>query len=263
MTKISDFHRIELSPEERAQLERIASNAPLNMARRARIVLQRADAWSLGVIAKSVGLHRDSVRRALVKYSKEGLEGLQHGNTGKARNVVFAGDVREEIRRRASLPPSAVGENFSTWSLYKLRDHLVRKEVVEKISIERLRQLLDAGQISRQDWHKVPHDLRTLPPEIRRELIEMAHQPESDQARRARAVLAVVDGASVAAVAGALQLGKNSIRRWLDRFRLGGTAALAGRREPRRHARLSEFVARSSPPFETPLQLDASTDRWR
>jgi transposase len=261
MTTMRDFHRTDLSPEERAQLERIALDGRPNMARRAQIVLRRADGWSLGAIAKSVGLHRDSVRRSLIRYSKEGLEGLQHRNTGKARNVVFAGDVREEIRRRASLPPSAVGENFPNWSLYKLREHLVRKGVVRTISIERLRQLLDAGQISRQHWHKATLDIGPLPPEVRHELVAMARQAESNQARRARAVLAVADGATVAAVAGTLHLGKNSIRRWLDSFRLGGTAALAARRESRFHAHRAEVAGGSSPRFEAPLQLGASTDR--
>ena len=261
MATINVFHPTELCPEERSRLERIVLDGPANTARRARIVLQRADGWSLGAIAKSVGLHRDSVRRWLVRFSKEWLDGLKHRNTGKARAVVFTSDVREEIGRRASLPPSAVGEDFPTWSLCKLRDHLIRKEIVRTISIERLRQLLDRARISRQHWHKETHHLGPLPSEVRRELVEMVRRSENDQARRARAVLAVADGAPVAAVASALHLGKNSVRRWVDHFRLGGVAALAARRELRRHARLPEVIGQSSPRSAVPLQLGASSDR--
>ncbi|HUI24687.1 MAG TPA: helix-turn-helix domain-containing protein [Candidatus Kryptonia bacterium] len=133
-------------------LEQIAHDGPPNLARRVRIVLARADGMALGPIAQSVGVHRDSVRRWIKRFCVRGLAGLQHGNAGKSRNVVFDAAVCAAIRRRASMAPAALGEPYTTWSLYKLRDHLVRHGVVRTISIERLRQLLNGGPYARDYW---------------------------------------------------------------------------------------------------------------
>jgi len=232
----------ELSGEARADLEQIVRDGPASVARRARIILERADGSSLATIARNAGLHRDSVRRWLKRYQCQGVTGLRHGNAGKARNVVFGDAVRDEIHRRASLPPVEQGENFRVWSLYKLRDHLVDRGVVETISVERLRQLLAVQPVSRQFWRPGTQLLPPLSAEARQRLAELAHTPQGNQARRARAVLAIAEGATVASVATALRLSRNSVRRWLDHFRLGGTSALASRREPPPHTPPTQAV---------------------
>jgi transposase len=143
---------MDLSPRVKAQLERIVRVGPSWSARRARVVLARNDGHPVTAIARSTGLHRDSVRRTLGRFREQGLAGLRHGNCGKPRNVVFGPDVIAEIRRRALLPPPSLGEPFPTWSLYKLRDHLIRHGVVPTISHERLRQLLVTTGCSKRYW---------------------------------------------------------------------------------------------------------------
>lgn len=161
---------IVLSHAMQTALERLADGGSTGIARRARIILARARGLSLTPIALSVGLHRDSVRRWIARFRARGLEGLQHGNAGKPKNVVFDAAVCAEILRRAKMHPRTLGEPFDAWSLYKLRDHLVRTGVVRSICVERVRQLLNAGSYSRQHWLDTKRSLRVeQPPQSERD----------------------------------------------------------------------------------------------
>ena len=143
---------VSLSPAERADLERLAQHQPTGLARRARLILARAEGQTLNAIGHRFQIHPDTVRRWLVRYGQRGLAGLRHGNLGKSRNLVFDAPLRAEIRRRASINPVEFGEDFALWSLIKLRDHLVRHRVVRTISHEALRQMLRTGSFSRRYW---------------------------------------------------------------------------------------------------------------
>ena len=143
---------VVLTPPVRAKLEQMAEEGPGSLTRRVRIILARADGVALGSIAEKLRVHRDSVRRWIKRFNRHGLDGLQHGNTGKSRNVVFDATVCGTICQRASSSPPTLGEPYATWSLYKLRDHLIRRRVVRTISVERLRQLLNAGSYTRDYW---------------------------------------------------------------------------------------------------------------
>jgi transposase len=218
---------LDLSTVQRTELEYIVRASAVPLRRRARVVLARAEGASLNVIAARLGLHRDTCRRWVVRYRARGVAGLRHGNTGKPKNVVFDAAACGEIRRRARMDPVALGESFPAWSLYKLRDHLVRHHVVRKISVERLRQLLRDAAIDRTHWLYASRRIASLPPETRRQLVRLARDSQPEWARRARVVLAVADGVSIATVASTSHMGKNSVRRWLDYFQLAGVAGLA------------------------------------
>jgi transposase len=219
---------IDLDPAMRSQLERIVSDGPVNLARRVRIILACGDDLAVTEIAQQVGLHRDSVRRWIVRFREHGLAGLQHGNLGRPKNVVFHPGTRQEIRRRASLSPSALGEPITAWSLYKLRRHLLRERVVRSISIESLRLILREGPYSRRYWAPTTQSLAPLRPEDRARLLRLAEERPGRQAQRARAVLTVADGVSISKAASALRVDKNTLRRWLKHFRASGIAGLVG-----------------------------------
>jgi transposase len=229
--------RITLSLATRAQIERLACSSRSQPARWARIVLDHADGLSQSSIARRLGVHRDSVRRTLIRFRERGLAGLEHGNTGRPKNVVFGASIRAEILRRASISPTELGEPFAAWSLYKLRNHLMERKVVCSISVERLRQLLRDGSYSREHWPKPGRCIGPLSAEQRQALIDLTRHPEVGRAQRARAVLALADGRSISAVAGALQVRKNTIRRWLDQWRLTGVAEVASSDRGRLRAR--------------------------
>ncbi|MBI1815806.1 MAG: helix-turn-helix domain-containing protein [Deltaproteobacteria bacterium] len=219
--------KIDLSPATRVDLERVIHSGPSNLVRRVRIILARAEGESLGAIARAVGMHRDSVRRWVVRFHKRGMEGLKHGNAGKPKNVVFDAATRTEIVRRADLDPRALGEPYAMWSLYKLRDHLIRQGIVRTISVESLRLLLRPGAAVRQHWVQRPRGIGAVTPELRRELLATLRHADAPHAQRARALLELADGRTIGEVARNFHIGKNSLRRWVAHFRLGGAIGLA------------------------------------
>jgi transposase len=223
---MDDITQVELTSAQHNELESLVRTAPAALARRARIILARARGDSLGDVASGLRMHRDSVRRWVVRFRQRGVEGLQHGNLGKPKNVVFDAAIREEICRRAACSPHDLGERFDTWSLYKLRDHLMRTGVVHTISVESLRLLLKPGAEARRYWARRSQPLAPLDPAVRRELLATLRHAPPSQAQRARAVLALAEGASMGEVARTLHVGKNSLRRWLTHFRLAGPAGL-------------------------------------
>ena len=143
---------LPLSRTERADLERLAQHHPTALAKRARLLLARADGETLRAIGERFGVHPDTVRRWLVRYAQRGLAGLRHGNLGKSRNLVFDAPTRAKIRRLAETDPTVLGEHFRRWSLIKLRDHLVHHGIVRTISHESLRQILLVGPSLQRYW---------------------------------------------------------------------------------------------------------------
>ena len=141
-----------LSPGIRADLERLAEYHGTGLARRAQIILERAEGRPALVVARHVGVHPDTVRRWQARFEQRGLAGLRHGNLGQSRNLVFDARTRAEIRRRADSDPTALGESYATWSLLKLRAHLINNGVVRTISHEAIRQVLRQSPSPRRYW---------------------------------------------------------------------------------------------------------------
>jgi transposase len=66
---------------------------------------------------------------------------LKSNYTG-GRPPRFSGEVRLDIVDTAMSRPQDLGLPFTQWSLTKLKAYLIKEEVVDSISIERLRQIL-------------------------------------------------------------------------------------------------------------------------
>ena len=62
----------------------------------------------------------------------------------------FSKEVRLDIVDTAMSRPQDLGLPFTQWSLTKLRAYLIKEEVVDSISIERLRQILKEEGFSYQ-----------------------------------------------------------------------------------------------------------------
>ncbi|WP_407671394.1 helix-turn-helix domain-containing protein [Paeniglutamicibacter cryotolerans] len=71
-----------------------------------------------------------------------------HPHYAGGRPAKFTDAQREQIKRIALDRPGDHDLPFSTWSLSKLADYLVEKEVVEDISHEELRMLLRQQNVS-------------------------------------------------------------------------------------------------------------------
>ena len=95
----------------------------------------------------------DRVRDVIHNFNADGFDSLRPKYAG-GRPPKFDTEEREQIKQIALARPTDHGLPFSTWSLSKLADYLVAREVVDDISHEGLRMLLSEQGVSfpgRQD----------------------------------------------------------------------------------------------------------------
>jgi transposase len=140
-----------LSMDEGRKLQRITRTAkdPVRM-RRAIVVLMSAQGQTVADITALLPVSADYVRNVIHAFNERGFDALNpKWSGGRPRTV--SERVRAWICLIARTSPADCGITaFSTWSLTKLRDHLLREGVVAAISRETLRRILHAGGVSWQ-----------------------------------------------------------------------------------------------------------------
>jgi transposase len=218
--------QLRLTPALAEELEWLAGEAPPNVARHARIVLGRAQGMSIPAIASAVGVHPNTVRNCLRRFDTQGPHGLLHAGAGKPKNIAFSDAIRDEIARVAMHSPTSVREPYRQWSLRRLRTHLLRRGVVQAISVEGLRQLLRGLPLPPAYWRRAVRPAASLTPEVRHALESLAQSERQDRSLRAQIVLASSRGLNEMEIAAALRIGRASVRRWLRRFRRAGILGL-------------------------------------
>ncbi len=215
-----------LSEEVLAELHWIASEGSPSLSRHARIILARHEGRSLSEIANILDVDRATVRRWLLRFEKIGLRGLMHASTGKSRKRRFTDTVRDAVARLAMASPAAAGEPFAHWSLRRLRTDILRRGIVQEMSVEGLRQLLRGLPLPDAYWRRGAEPVGLLNDDVRRGLELLAQDSNAEIARRARIVLARTRGLGEMEVATALSVGRSSVRRWLQRFQRHGILGL-------------------------------------
>ena len=82
------------------------------------------------------------MRKAIKKFNSKGLKALQRG---KAKGAIPKfDDIKKKIMlMHFSKTPIGFGYHFSTWTLPRFAKHLIDYKVVDSISIEKVRQILD------------------------------------------------------------------------------------------------------------------------
>lgn len=141
----------DISKDEGQKLLRIVRRGSGSVVRwrRAQIVLWSAQHMDVPAIAKIAFTSEDRVREVIHNFNRDGFDALAPKYAG-GRPPKFTLPERQAIKKIALGRPMDHGEPFSTWSLSKLTDHLVRKGVVEDISHEGLRALLREEGVSFQ-----------------------------------------------------------------------------------------------------------------
>lgn len=132
-----------LSEDEARRLQRIIRRGDYAVVtwRRAMVVLASSQGQKVSVIARLVQTSEDRVREMIHNFNKAGMESL-FPKWSEGRRPTFTPKVRARICRIARSLPEKFGLAFTTWSVVKLRDYLVKQRVVTTISKERLRQIL-------------------------------------------------------------------------------------------------------------------------
>ncbi|MFI5396237.1 MAG: helix-turn-helix domain-containing protein [Candidatus Binatia bacterium] len=196
------------------------------MSRHARIILARNEGRPLSEISHILDVDRATVRRWLLRFEKHGLQGLIHASTGKSRKRRFNDAVRDAVARLAMECPATVGETFAHWSLRRLQAHLIRRGIIQEISVEGLRQILRGLPLPQAYWRRGEEPFAPLSSEVQRGLDVLAREARPEIARRARVVLARSRGLSEVEIASALGIGRSCVRRWLQRFQRHGMLGL-------------------------------------
>ena len=117
--------------------------------RRAQIVLWSAQGMDVPQIGKIAFTSEDRVRAVIHNFNADGFASLEP-RYGGGRPPKFTLPERQAIKKIALGRPGDHGLPFSTWSLAKLAEHLVREGVVDDISHEGLRALLREEGVSFQ-----------------------------------------------------------------------------------------------------------------
>jgi transposase len=85
------------------------------------------------------------VRKWIHRFNRYGLDGLRSGKS-PGRPPVFTEEQRNRIVAIASTNPRLLGLHYSRWSLQRLRRYLIEHKIVENISVETIRQILQAQE---------------------------------------------------------------------------------------------------------------------
>lgn len=140
-----------VSMEEGRRLQRISRTAkdPVKL-RRAIVVLMSAQGQSVPDITLLMQVSADCVRDVIHAFNGRGFDALDpKWSRGRPRTI--SSQTREHICLIARTSPADWKiASFSTWSLTKLAEHLVKQAVVPAISRETLRRILREGKVSWQ-----------------------------------------------------------------------------------------------------------------
>lgn len=151
MARPPDVFVRPLSMDEGRKLARITRTAkdPVKL-RRAIVVLMSGQGQAVRDITTLMHVSADYVRDVIHTFNERGFEALNPKWSG-GRPKTIGDQLRERICLIARTSPADWGITaFSTWSLTKLRDHLLDRGAVAAISTETLRQILRAAGVSWQ-----------------------------------------------------------------------------------------------------------------
>ena len=116
---------------------------------RLQIIMLSAEGKRVPEISEEVHLHPINVRKWIHRFNRYGLDGLRSGKS-PGRPPVFSDEQRNEIVGIANTNPRLLGLHYSRWSLQRLRRYLMERGIVEHISVETIRQIIQTKEVRRE-----------------------------------------------------------------------------------------------------------------
>jgi transposase len=170
-----------LSMEEGRKLARITRTAQgPGRLRRAIVVMMSGQGQTVSDITGLLQVSDDYVRDVIHAFNERGFDAPDPKRSG-GRPRKIGDRIREWICLIARTSPAECGITaFSTWSLTKLRAHLLGEGIVAELSRETLRRILHEGGVSWQTtttWKGL--DRPGLRPKMRR-ILELYDRPPDD-----------------------------------------------------------------------------------
>ena len=140
----------KLKVQERRTLEACLHTPESDLpAHRLQIIMLSAAGKRVPEISEEVNMHPINVRKWIHRSNEQGLDGLRSGKS-PGRPPVFSEDQRAQIVRLAYTDPRQLGLHYKRWSLQRLRRYLLDRGIVEHISVETIRQIIQSAQPASQ-----------------------------------------------------------------------------------------------------------------
>lgn len=133
-----------ITEEERQQLENATKSNIAFTRERAKIILYSADELKVSKICEKTGKEKRSVSTAIRKFNEKGISSLQRGKTTGPKRK-FTEEQRAKMIEVVNTDPRKLGKNFTSWSLPKLKQHIIESKTANSIAIETMRQILKKG----------------------------------------------------------------------------------------------------------------------
>ncbi len=132
-----------LNNDELKGLQKAKKSSNSFMKDRATTILLSKDRMSISKISEKTNKERRSIAYAIKEFNAKGINALQRG---KAKGAIpkFSEEQKKIILLHFTKAPQNFSLTFTAWTLPRFRKHLIDYKVIDSISIETLRQILNA-----------------------------------------------------------------------------------------------------------------------
>jgi transposase len=134
-------YKIELSEEERSQLEKLTSQGTekVRKVKRARVLLLADEGKKDQEIVERVEVSVGTVERIRKRYVQAGLEAAINEKPRSGRPIGISAQTRAKV---TALACTKAPEGRSKWTLRLLADKVVELEYIDSISYQSVRNIL-------------------------------------------------------------------------------------------------------------------------
>ena len=146
--------QVILNEETKKQLTKMSKSLKTGhaMVTRAIIILMLSSGMSISEVGRQTRTSRLTVKKWATRYSIQGLAGLQD-EARSGRPQIFDSEVILHIIKIACEMPEKRGRSLSKWDCREIADELMRTKVVDGISPESVRRILESQKIKPWQHH--------------------------------------------------------------------------------------------------------------
>jgi transposase len=117
--------------------------------RRGQLISFSAQGMRVQELSTTLHLHEEYVRQLLRQYNEEGLASLRT-RAHPGRPPALTPEDESVVVEIATMPPRAFGQPFNQWSLRKLTDCLVNRQMIPKVSHVTIGKVLKRHKVTYQ-----------------------------------------------------------------------------------------------------------------
>ncbi len=137
----------DIKPEEGENLRHWTEGDDPALRHRARVILLSSQGYRIPEIGALVGAHPTNLRKWIHRFNVHGPAGLISPRSG-GPPPRFSQEQKDQIISLAKQNPRELDLNFSKWTLHKLAEQARRRDIVDSISHEYVRQILADAEVA-------------------------------------------------------------------------------------------------------------------